>query len=82
MPLYRLEQSFARQQVQMARSTMCAWLTTGAQVLKPLVELMIARVKQSLAIHTDDTCVPIQSPGEKKCRNGRPRRHIGDIEPP
>ena len=82
LPLYRLEQIFARQHVHVARSTMCAWLAAGAQLLKPLVELMIARVKQSRVIHTDDTRVPIQAPGEKKCRSGRLWTYIGDAEHP
>jgi transposase len=82
LPLYRLENIFARQQVHVARSTMCAWLAAGAKLLEPLLELMIARVKQSRVIHTDDTRVPIQSPGEKKCRNGRLWTYIGDGDHP
>ncbi len=57
---------------------MCAWLAAGGALVKPLVELMIARVKQSRVIHTDDTRVPIQAPGEKKCRSGRLWTYIGD----
>ena len=82
LPLYRLEHIFARQQVHVARSTMCAWLAAGAKLLQPLLELMIASVKQSRVIHTDDTRVPIQSPGEKKCRSGRLWTYIGDAEHP
>jgi transposase len=82
LPLYRLEHIFARQQVHVARSTMCAWLAAGARLLQPLLELMIARVKQSRVIHTDDTRVPIQSPGEKKCRSGRLWTYIGDADHP
>ena len=82
LPLYRLEQIFARQQVHVARSTMCAWLAAGAEVIRPLVELMVLRVKQSRVIHTDDTRVPIQSPGMKKCRNGRLWTYLGDDEHP
>ena len=82
LPLYRLEHIFARQQVHVARSTMCAWLAAGAKLLQPLLELMIVRVKQSRVIHTDDTRVPIQSPGEKKCRNGRLWTYLGDADHP
>lgn len=82
LPLYRLEQIFSRQKVQVARSTMCAWLAAGGELVKPLVELMLARVKASRVIHTDDTRVPIQSPGEKKCRSGRLWTYIGDHEHP
>lgn len=82
LPLYRLENIFARQQVQVARSTMCAWLAAGAKLLQPLLQLMIQRVKQSRVIHTDDTRVPIQSPGEKKCKSGRLWTYLGDADHP
>lgn len=78
LPLYRLEKIFERQQVHVARSTMCAWMRCAGELVTPLVELMIARIKASRAIHTDDTPVPIQSPGAKKCRQGRIWCYLGD----
>lgn len=48
------------------------------ELVKPLVELLITRIKQSRVIHTDDTPVPIQSPGAKKCRQGRVWCYLGD----
>lgn len=82
LPLYRLENIFARQQVHLARSTMCGWMAAAAQLVGPLVVWMAARVKQSRVIHTDDTTVPIQSPGEKKCRQGRIWCYLGDLANP
>lgn len=78
LPLYRLERIFQRQQVHVARSTMCAWMAAAGELVKPLVDLMIARVRQSKVIHTDDTPVPIQSPGQKQCRKGRIWCYLGD----
>ena len=78
LPLYRLERIFERQQVHVARSTMCAWMAAAGELVKPLVELMTVRVKQSRVIHTDDTPVPIQSPGAKQCRKGRIWCYLGD----
>jgi transposase len=78
LPLYRLERIFERQQVHIARSTMCAWMRCAGELVAPLVDLMAARVKQSRVIHTDDTPVPIQSPGAKKCRQGRIWCYLGD----
>ena len=66
LPLYRLEKIFARQQVHIARSTMCAWMQAAGQLASPLVGLMKQRVKQSRTIHTDDTTVPIQAPRDKR----------------
>ena len=65
LPLYRLENIFARQRVQVARSTLCAWMRLAGELVAPLVDLMASRVKQSRVVHTDDTPVPIQSPGAR-----------------
>jgi len=85
LPLYRLEHIFKRQSgggVSIARSTMCAWLDAAAQLVSPLVELMTRRVRQSRVIHTDETRVPIQAPGQGKCRSGRIWTYIGDVRHP
>jgi transposase len=78
LPLYRLERIFERQKVHIARSTMCAWMRHAGELVRPLVELMTQRVRNSKAIHTDDTTVPIQSPGAKQCRKGRIWCYLGD----
>ena len=82
LPLYRLERIFERQQVHVARSTMCAWMRCAGELVKPLVELMTDRVRNSKVIHTDDTVVPVQSPGAKQCRKGRIWCYLGDHENP
>jgi transposase len=82
LPLYRLENIFARQRVEVARSTMCAWMMAAGELVQPLVALMIARIKRSRVVHTDDTTVPIQSPGEKQCRKGRIWCYLGDAANP
>jgi len=82
LPLYRLANIFARQQVEVARSTMCAWMRAAGELVAPLVELMAQRVHRSRAIHTDDTPVPIQSPGAKQCRKGRIWCYLGDAANP
>jgi transposase len=82
LPLYRLERIFERQQVHVARSTMCAWMRCAGELVRPLVELMTKRVRQSKVIHTDDTPVPIQSPGAKQCRKGRIWCYLGDAANP
>jgi transposase len=78
LPLYRLENIFARQRVHLARSTMCAWMRAAGDLVAPLVDLMASRIRQSRAVHTDDTTVPIQSPGAKQCRKGRIWCYLGD----
>jgi len=82
LPLYRLEHIFARQKVEIARSTMCAWEFAAAELMAPLVRLMGERVRKSKVIWTDDTRVPIQAPGTGKCRSGRIWAYIGDRDNP
>ena len=79
LPLYRLENIFDRQGVDIARSTMCAWMLAAGELVKPLIDLMNARVKQSKVIHTDETRVPVQDQQKKgQCRKGRIWTYIGD----
>ena len=80
LPLYRLEKIFGRHDLHIASSTMCAWIEASARLATPLVELMIARVRQSRVIHTDETRVPVQD--KNKCRSGRIWTYIGDRSNP
>lgn len=57
LPLYRQENISARQGVKIPRSTSCDWMAAGAELLRPLYDLMMAKVLQSLWLHTDDTPV-------------------------
>ena len=83
LPLYRLEKIFARHGVDIARSTMCAWMLSASELVKPLVELITTRVKQSKVIHTDETRVPVQDPQVKgACKSGRIWTYIGDESNP
>lgn len=79
LPLYRLERIFGRHGVDIPRSTMCAWMLAAGQLVRPLTDLMGRRVKQSKAIHTDDTRVPVQDERvEGKCKSGRLWAYLGD----
>jgi transposase len=82
LPLYRLERIFARQGVEVARSTMCGWEFAAGDLAGALVKVMAARVRLSEVIWTDDTRVPIQAPGTGKCRSGRMWAYIGDRHNP
>jgi transposase len=83
LPLYRLEKIFDRVGVDIARSTMCAWMLSCSELVKPLVELMKKRVKQSKVIHTDDTRVAVHDETVKgKCKSGRIWCFLGDESNP
>lgn len=82
LPLYRLEDVFARQGVELARSTLCRWVLQTAEILEPLYRLLIDRVCTSEAIHTDDTPVPVLDPNLPKTRTARLWVYCGDWRNP
>ncbi len=57
LPLYRQENISERQGVKIPRSTSCDWMAACAELLRPLYDLMVASILQSLWLHTDDTPV-------------------------
>lgn len=82
LPLYRLEDIFARHGMELSRSTMCAWMRQSADLLRPLYELMISRVLASKIIWTDDTPVPVLDRSLPKTRQGRFWVYAGDARHP
>jgi transposase len=62
LPLYRLEGILSRLGWDVSRSTLCDQMMACAGVLTPLYDLMVGRVKQSEALHTDDTSIPLLAP--------------------
>jgi hypothetical protein len=79
LPLYRLENIFARQGAPIARSTMCGWLRLVADLLRVLYEFMHSKLLESKVVWTDDTPVKVQD--RKKAKNiklGRIWVYIGD----
>ena len=71
LPLYRQEQRYARQGVDLARSTLCNWMAEAADALTPLYAILKARVLAAGVVHTDDTPIPVQDPDRDHCRTGR-----------
>lgn len=71
LPLYRQEKRYARQGIELSRSTLCGWLAESAEVLTPLYALLKSRVLAAKVLHTDDTPIPVQDPSRDHCRTGR-----------
>jgi transposase len=62
LPLYRLEGILERLGWSVSRSTLCDQMMQCAKVLTPLYDLMCRRVRQSFALHTDDTPLTLLNP--------------------
>jgi transposase len=82
LPLYRLEDIFARHGVELSRATLCGWMASSAELLTPLYDLMVKRVLLSTVIHTDDTKVSVLDPTLPQTRTGRFWVYIGDARHP
>lgn len=82
LPLNRLERIFARQGVEIARSTLMDWLRWAASTLAPIVAAMKARLLLSRSIHGDDTPVPVLDRLLDKTRTGHLWVYVGDRDHP
>ena len=82
LPLYRLEDVFARSGVELSRSTLCRWAMQAAAILEPVYQVMVERVRSSESIHTDDTPVPVLDASLPKTRTARFWVYCGDWRNP
>jgi transposase len=68
LPLYRLEQIAAREQVILSRSTMAEWVGRTGVALQPLAERLTWYLLQGNTLHADETPVAQLEPGNGKTR--------------
>lgn len=66
LPLFRQAQIFARESLDMGRSTLVGWVGESAALLEPLAEAIKHHVLSGQAIFADDTPVNILAPGGLK----------------
>jgi len=63
LPLYRLEDIFARQGFEISRATQSVWCGDAGDLAEPLYELMANEVRSSHVAATDDTIMPMLRTG-------------------
>src|SRR5580658_2002004 len=80
VPLYRLEDIFARQGFEISRATQSVWCGDVADLVEPLYSLMADQVRASHVVATDDTIMPMLS--KEKCANARMWVYVGDAAHP
>lgn len=71
IPLYRQSQIFAREGVELNRSTLANWVGGAAWWLEPLRARLAEQVFASQKLFADDTTVPVLDPGRGRTRTGR-----------
>jgi transposase len=81
LPLYRQSEIYARQEVELERSTLADWVGGSSRLLEPLVEALHRYVTAAGKLHADDTPVPVLAPGQGKTRTGRLWTYVRDDRP-
>jgi transposase len=81
LPLYRQSQIYAREGVDLDRSTLADWVGAASALLAPLLEALAKHVLSGYALHADDTPVPVLAPGTGKTKSGRLWTYVRDERP-
>ncbi len=88
LPLYRQEEIYAREGVELERATLADWVGGTSQLRAPLVEALRRHGMRPGKLHADDTPVPVLAPGLGRTKTGRlwtsvrDDRPAGDATPP
>jgi transposase len=78
LPLYRQSEIYAREGVELSRSTLADWVGGCSRLLKPLVEALKGYVLGAEKLHADDTPVPVLQPGRGTTKTGRLWTYVRD----
>jgi len=81
LPLYRQEEIYERQGVELDRATLADWVGSASGLLQPLVEALRHHVLSTTKLHADDTPVPVLAPGLGKTKLGRLWTYVRDDRP-
>jgi transposase len=81
LPLYRQSEIYARDGVDLDRSTLCDWVAQAAWLLDPVVAAIQRHVFAAEKIHGDDTTVPVLAPGLGRTKTGRLWVYVRDDRP-
>src|SRR5271155_2247310 len=80
-PLYRQSEIYAREGVDLDRSTLAGWVGATSELLAPLVAAVRDHVMSASKLHADDTPVPVLAPGNGKTKTARLWTYVRDDRP-
>jgi transposase len=66
LPLYRISDSLAREDIHISRQILCQWVMRAGKALKPLYEEMRKQVIESGNVFMDESPINMQDPGKGK----------------
>jgi len=71
LPLHRQSEIYARAGVDLDRSTLAEWVGRMTALLEPLSDAIRDHTCAGVAVHADDTPVPVLAPGLGRTKTGR-----------
>ncbi len=81
LPLHRQSEIYAREGVELERSTLADWVGSASKLLEPLNEALRKHVMSGAKLHADDTPVPVLEPGKGRTKTGRLWTYVRDERP-
>jgi transposase len=81
LPLYRQAQIYARQGIELDRSTLADWTGRAAWLLRPLHARLLERLKASGKLFADETTAPVLDPGRGRTKTGQLWAYARDDRP-
>jgi transposase len=81
LPLYRQSQIYAREGVEISRSTLADWVRDSSHLLSPLLAALRRHTLGGRTLHADDTPVPVLDPGRGRTKTGRLWTYVRDERP-
>ncbi len=81
LPLYRQAQIYARQGVNLDRSTLADWVGKAAFLLRPVHARLLERLKASDKLFADETTAPVLDPGRGRTKTGQLFAYARDDRP-
>jgi hypothetical protein len=81
LPLNRQSQIYAREGVELSRSTLADWVGECSTLLQPLIGALAGHVLSAEKVHADDTPVPVLVPGRSTTKQGRLWAYVRDDRP-
>lgn len=81
LPLHRQAEIYAREDVDLSRSTLADMVGQTTRLMRPLVDALARHVMAGDRVHADDTVVPVLEPGLGRTRTARLWTYVRDDRP-
>jgi transposase len=81
LPLYRQSQIFAREGIDLDRSTLAGWVGKSTALLEPLADTIGRHALGGQTVFADDTPIKLQAPGEGGAKTARIWTYVRDERP-